>query len=218
MILGAVIVAFGVAALLYAEATDRPGLRWTAKPLASAGFLLAALDAPAFRLPTGVGWLLFGALVLSAIGDVLLVPKSKAAFIAGIAAFALAHIAFSAWFLTSGLNPVVLAVAVAAMLVVGHLVWTWLDPHLTGAMRAAVRVYVLLVSLMTAFAVAFGAHAIIAGSLRAALPALGGVLFCVSDVAVARHRFVAPAFINRAWGLPVYYTAQLLLASALLAT
>ena len=51
--------------------------------------------------------------------------------------------------------------------------------------------------------------------LREALPwtaAAGAGLFYLSDLAVARHRFVRPAFVNRALGLPAYYVGQLLLA------
>jgi hypothetical protein len=38
------------------------------------------------------------------------------------------------------------------------------------------------------------------------------VAFYISDVSVARDRFVAPGFGNRIWGLPLYYAAQLLFA------
>ncbi|MFZ1909551.1 MAG: lysoplasmalogenase family protein [Burkholderiales bacterium] len=41
---------------------------------------------------------------------------------------------------------------------------------------------------------------------------LGAVLFAASDVAVARDRFVARGFRNKAWGSPAYYLAQLILA------
>ena len=44
------------------------------------------------------------------------------------------------------------------------------------------------------------------------LAALGAVAFAAADISVARDRFVVSAFLNRAWGLPVYYSAQLLLA------
>jgi len=40
----------------------------------------------------------------------------------------------------------------------------------------------------------------------------GAALFFVSDLAVARDRFVAPGFANRLWGLPAYYAGQLLIA------
>jgi uncharacterized membrane protein YhhN len=218
---GIVVTALGTAGLLVAEWRDSPSWRWLFKPLASAGFLLAAVRAPGLQMPTGAGWLLLAGLVLSAAGDVLLVPKSKRAFIAGIGAFALAHVAYGVWFVTSGAQPWVAVPCVAVFLAVGHLVWRWLDPHVTGALRVPVRGYVALVSIMAACAVAYGASALAgtaagstAGPLAALAPALGGVLFYLSDLAVARHRFVAPAFVNRAWGLPVYYAAQLLIASA----
>jgi hypothetical protein len=50
---------------------------------------------------------------------------------------------------------------------------------------------------------------------RGVLPwtaAAGAILFYVSDLAVARHRFIQRSFINRALGLPIYYLGQLLLA------
>ena len=43
---------------------------------------------------------------------------------------------------------------------------------------------------------------------------LGGALaFYLSDLSVARDRFIREAFVNRLWGLPLYYGAQLLLAA-----
>ncbi len=40
----------------------------------------------------------------------------------------------------------------------------------------------------------------------------GAVLFFLSDLAVARDKFVTPGFPNRAVGLPMYYAAQILFA------
>ena len=68
----------------------------------------------------------------------------------------------------------------------------------------------IMALVMAACAIAYGAGV----SALALLPAIGGVLFYLSDLAVARHRFVAPGFVNRAWGLPTYYLAQLLIAYA----
>ena len=42
---------------------------------------------------------------------------------------------------------------------------------------------------------------------------LGALAFFVSDLAVARDRFVVKQFSNRLWGLPAYYLGQVLLAS-----
>ena len=41
----------------------------------------------------------------------------------------------------------------------------------------------------------------------------GALAFYLSDLSVARDRFVRPAFVNRAWGLPLYYGAQFVLAA-----
>lgn len=46
--------------------------------------------------------------------------------------------------------------------------------------------------------------------------ALGAVAFAVSDISVARDRFVKRAIANKAWGLPLYYTAQLLFAMSVI--
>ena len=44
---------------------------------------------------------------------------------------------------------------------------------------------------------------------------LGAILFVLSDVFVARQRFVAPGHLNPLVGLPLYYAGQYLLAWAL---
>lgn len=215
MILGAALVALGVSALLVAEFRRTPAVRVIAKPVASAGFLLAAVRAPGVVLPEGVGWVLLGALALAALGDVLLIPNGRTAVAGGIGAFASAHALYAAWFLAAHPPLLVLAASVAVFLVVGHLIWLWISRHVTGALRLPVRLYVLIVAMMAATAVAFGVAAAPRG-IAAAAPALGGVLLFVSDLAVARQRFIADSPVNRAWGLPVYYAAQLILAAAVI--
>lgn len=215
MIIGAAIVAVGVAVLLYAEWIKRSALRCWAKPLASAGFLLAALDAPTLHLPTGTGWLLLAALALCALGDVLLLGTKTRTFLVGMASFALAHVLRLVWFGTAGARPLALAGAVASFLVIGHVGWMWLDGSLSGRLRLPVRLYILLLSLATALAVAYGVSDPRDLGGAALLPTLGAVLFLVSDLAVARQRFVKPAFANRAFGLPLYYASQLLFAAFL---
>ena len=44
--------------------------------------------------------------------------------------------------------------------------------------------------------------------------AAGGVAFYLSDLAVGLDRFVRRSFTYRAWGLPLYYAAQLLFAAS----
>jgi hypothetical protein len=57
--------------------------------------------------------------------------------------------------------------------------------------------------------VAAAGHAAAAG--RWAVLA-GALLFALSDLAVARDRFVHAGFANKLWGWPTYFGAQLLLA------
>jgi hypothetical protein len=68
-----------------------------------------------------------------------------------------------------------------------------------------------VISVMVVAALAtFGAHgngAIVVGALA----------FYASDLSVARDRFVVHEFVNRLWGLPLYFGAQLVLAYSTMA-
>jgi uncharacterized membrane protein YhhN len=69
-----------------------------------------------------------------------------------------------------------------------------------------VRVYMVVIGVMATLACGVTA----AGGPWAV--AVGALAFTASDISVARDRFVQHEFLNRAWGLPLYYAAQLLLA------
>jgi uncharacterized membrane protein YhhN len=197
--------AAAVAVTLAAERRGSRTAAWIAKPVASTTFLVAAVHWGA--LETAYGRLVLAALALSWLGDVLLIPKARAYFAAGLAAFLLAHLAFAAAFVHRGLDSGAVVTATAVMAVGAALILRWLWTHLGGALRIAVVLYVLAIGAMAV--TAFGATA--AGGGPALL--VGAVAFVVSDLAVARNRFVAPGLINRVWGLPLYYLAQFLLAS-----
>lgn len=141
---------------------------------------------------------LLAGLVLSVAGDALLLSKARAAFLAGLGAFLAAHVAYAVTF-ASVSSPgawlaVPLGVAFAAVL-------RWLWPHL-GPMRVPVVAYCLVISAMVWLALGTGRPEL----------AVGAVLFYLSDLTVARDRFVREAFANRLAGLPLYYAAQVILA------
>lgn len=198
-----------VVALAVLLACERRGLRpgvWVAKPLASAGFLAAALAAGA--LGSGYGRMVLAALILSWLGDVFLLARgSRPAFVAGLGSFLAAHLAYATAFLVRGVHPTPLALGAVALLPAAGIAWRWLAPHVPGGLRLPVVAYVLVITAMAALALGT-----LAAPWRPGVP-LGALLFYVSDLAVARERFVAPSFWNRAWGLPCYYAAQLVLAS-----
>ena len=192
-----------VALLLFAEYREWALGVWLAKPLASALFVAAALAHGA--LDSGYGRAVLAALALSWLGDVLLIPARRPlAFQAGIAAFALAHLAYVIAFASRGVDPARAGLcalpAALALLAAAR----WLRPHLPAEMKTPVRAYMGILSAMLVAAV--GASAADPRILA------GAALFYLSDLTVARDRFVAPGFANGAVGLPLYYAAQLVLA------
>ena len=201
-----VVCAVAVAGLLVAEQRgSRAGL-WLTKPVASLAFLWVALAAGALESTYG-RWVLLG-LALCLAGDLLLIPQErKAAFRAGVFAFLAGHVAFSVAFLGLPIDPLGLAVAAVVLALALAAVLRWLSPSVTADMVLPVRAYMLVIGIMSALA---------CGVTAAGGPwqvAVGALAFTASDVSVARDRFVRHEFLNRAWGLPLYYAAQLLIAT-----
>lgn len=195
-----------VALLVVAEARGARSGVWIWKPLASTGFVAVALAAGATGSTYGSFVLL--ALVLSWWGDVLLIPKRRASFAAGLASFLAGHLAFAAGFLARGVAPLWLVAAALLLIAPATAVDRWLQPHVPAQLRMPVRAYFTAISAMVACAC--GTYGLAGGRLLL----LGAMLFLLSDLSVARDRFVAPGFVNRLWGLPLYYGGQLLLAAS----
>lgn len=193
-----------VAALLVAEyRASRLGV-WLAKPAAAACFVAAALAFGALESP--YGRVLLAGLVLSLCGDVLLIPHAlPRVFQAGVAAFGLAHVAYGVAFVLRFESALLAALCALVAALVLLRVFRWLRPHLPADMVIPVYAYMGVISAMLVAA---------AGAAPASVAILiGAAMFYVSDLAVARDRFVSSGFANRAWGLPLYFAAQLVLAS-----
>jgi len=194
-----------LAALLVAEYREAEWGR-PVKMLASCGFIGVALASGAAQ--SGYGrWVLI-ALGLSWFGDLLLTYRTPAAFLAGLVSFLLAHLGFVAAFLVRGVAWGATVMAAVTVGIVALMVWRWLRSHLDKRMRSPVVAYVVVISAMVA--VAIGTVALKPGPMIV----FGAVAFFSSDLAVARNRFVAAGFVNRAWGLPLYYLAQMSLAGS----
>lgn len=196
----------GFVGLLAAEKVGSLKGKWLFKPIAAAAYVWAALAWGALESTYG-RWLLLG-LVLCWWGDVQLIPRQRRSwFRAGIVAFLAGHLAYITAFISLPTGLVGLVVGNLMSGILAWVVWTWLGPKLAADYRRLVAVYLLVICamLVTAFTAADGAG-------RWTI-ALGATLFALSDVSVARDRFVTKAFVNRAWGLPLYFAAQLILAS-----
>lgn len=203
---GAAITGVALALALYGELRDRLPLLYAFKPTASAGFLLAAVGSGALDHSWGVT--VFVGLLLSTVGDVALMGRSRAAFLAGLGAFLLGHVAYIVAFAQRGFEVEAAAIAFGPLGAVAGGFSAWLLPKVPRPMRPAVVAYVVIITVMVALA--FGSHA---RAPHLLLP-VGAVLFWLSDISVAIDRFVARTAGNRLWGLPCYYAAQLVLALA----
>ena len=203
------VLALGLlAGLLMSEKQARTGPILAFKTPLSTLFVAVALIQP-HPIQSYYLWVLAG-LVWGLIGDVCLALKGNTAFRAGLISFLLGHILYVVAF--AGLTRP------SDWLTLGHLlivavslgVFYWLRPHL-GSMFVPVCLYIVVISVMIAAAwVAFlnpelapkGAWALF----------LGAICFYVSDIFVARDRFVKSQFANRLLGLPLYYGGQFLIA------
>lgn len=202
-----VLIAASVVGLLIAEWRwfRRPGAgrapaAHVLKPLASLGFVALAFA----REPpeTSARVLVVLGLGLSVFGDLFLLSRARAWFLAGIGAFLLAHLAYAAAFVEHGVVLRSVGFGAAFLAVPAALMLRTLWPRLSGFMRGAVPAYVLVISGMLALGIA------------TRMPWLSGpaILFYLSDLFVARERFLHSAFSNRLFGLPLYYAAQVLFA------
>lgn len=200
--------AVALAGLLWAERIDSARLRWIFKPAASIAFVLAGVSAGALESPMGMT--LLAGLVLSALGDIFLIPLTPRLFLAGMAAFGLGHLAYSYAFMLGGIRFGYEAAIAGGLTLAAGLFFLRPMRGTMGALSAPVAVYVLIVSALVCFSVARVAGA---GSAEAWRLMAGAVAFAVSDLAVARDQFQKRDFSNRVWGLPLYYGAQCLIAT-----
>ena len=127
-------------------------------------------------------------------------------------AFLTGHLAFCAGFAIRGIKWQWSLWALLALLVVDGIVLSWLLPHITDGSRTLVLAYVTVISMMVITAV--GSH----GAKRNWLIFAAGILFFISDIFVARWRFVGGSnFANALGCYPLYYSSCLLYGLSLLA-
>ncbi len=183
---------------LAAERKKFPG-RVLFKMVASTAFVALAYFGGALGTPYG-RWVLF-ALILCWIGDLLLAYEDKLLFLVGLFAFLGAHGGLVYAFFMAGINPVWALASGVVMILPALFVVPWLRPHVLREMKIPVYAYMLVISSM----VALSAGAVGNGGPPILLP--GAILFYISDIFVARERFVHSGYANTILGLPQYYAA-----------
>ena len=187
----------------------QPELRWFTKPLLMPVLLLA------FRREVAVveahSRRIMLALILSWLGDVLLMFSGPGMFIAGLSAFLCAHIVYIAYFRsirsqkTSFLKrrPVMLLAVVVYVIELLYILWPGL-----GSLAFPVMIYAVVIGTMLAFASwQYGKL-----SDRTALLFMAGALcFVLSDSMLAIARFRFPFTLAGTLVMSTYCIAQLLL-------
>ncbi|MES1205912.1 MAG: lysoplasmalogenase, partial [Pseudomonadota bacterium] len=175
------VVAVGALAILSVERRIR-WLHLVTKPLATA-LLFAIVGWPRARLAVWVD----AGIALSIVGDIALLEAGDRAFIVGLAAFLLAHLAYVIGF--AGVAAWAPSVAVVAVLtgtltsMVLRAIW-----RATSRMHGPVVAYGLAITAMVT--AAFGT---VAGGLPSgAYAAAGSLLFYASDSSLALNRFRRP--------------------------
>jgi uncharacterized membrane protein YhhN len=184
-------------------------LRWVAKPLVIVFLVGVALALRPVSESQRAIWI--GALFLSMVGDLFLLASGNRWFLAGLAAFLGAQLAYIDGFLVRGIQPGLLLysappVAVYALLVGGSIVRALLRRGRT-AFTAPVVLYML----------AFSTNVALAGASGRPLALAGAALFYASDSMIGWNRFVRPL----PWAeLPIivtYHAGQALLVLSLAA-
>ena len=190
--------------VLATERLGRPKWEWGFKPLASLGFIGFAFHNGACDHPLGL-WVV-GGLILSFLGDVFLISNRPALFLGGLGSFLLAHVAYIGAFLHIELNLQSVLGGLVVLTPISIAVGRWLLRSVPGDMRPAVIGYIIVITCMVAAALG------VLDADKGLELCIGAVLFFISDLSVAIHRFKSPDWVHRAWGLPTYYVAQLFFA------
>lgn len=193
--------------LCFEKGKQRKGMVLTKAPL-SILFIVALLLQPLWIPPLARS--LLAGMILCLAGDVCLALPQNRMFLAGLIAFLLAHVCYIFgffWVAGAGLYTWIGAIPTLAVSVG---IYVWLRPHL-GSMKVPVLLYVVVISVMV-----LGAWSVLGEgnlTLRGRIMVfMGAVSFYLSDMFVARDRFLKKEFLNRLAGLPLYYAGQFILA------
>lgn len=183
-----------------ADLLDLHAAVYILKPLATLALVALVLrTTAASRYRTWIA----GGLVASLAGDILLMLP-QGLFVAGLAAFLLAHLCYITAFASDGggrTAPLLPALPVFG--IAGALLW-YLWPSL-GAMRVPVACYVAVISTMAWQAIARWR---VLGTTHALWAAAGSAFFLMSDAALAIRKFIAPFPGATLVILATYYAAQ----------
>ncbi len=195
-----------VLALLIAELREDRRAQFFFKPMAAFGFVILALQFGA--LESTYGKYILAGLAFCVVGDILLLSrKSEKLFIAGMAAFALGHIIYSFGFLEYGLwsGTILNAKSIDSIGVIiflfSILIALYFIKKSERKMGFPIFLYALVIAAMVSFSF-----------LTELLIIAAAIMFAISDIFVARDRFIKADTKNAIAITPLYFGAQALFA------
>ena len=197
----------------YAVARQLHSMERVAKPLTLVLLIAATASAD---LGSAKGWVL-AALVLSLVGDVALLFASDQAsadeldpaFLVGLGAFLLGHLAYFGAFAAHGIHG---WQAVAGVLVAGGAAGLAMPRVVRGAAASGGS---QLGWIVVAYAAALATMVALAFGTGAVATAVGGLVFLASDTTLAWGRFVQPLQRGPVIVIVTYHVAQLLIVAGL---
>lgn len=198
----------GLVALIdwYGAGTDNRRIRYVAKPLTLVLLIGAALALHPVD-HTMRTWIVVG-LAFGLLGDVFLMLEGEQWFVPGLGAFLICHLCYIPGFIAGGVDRtwvIIGAVAVACAVAL-------VAPSVVSGARSRdaklfvpVSVYVLVISVMVAFAVGTTVPLVIAGAM----------LFYLSDLMIGWSTFVTDVRGAGLFIITTYHVAQALLVISL---
>jgi len=180
------LVGTGLAAAVdwWAVALERRAVEMWAKPITMA--LLVGVAATAGDQSTDVRAALVIGAVFGLAGDIALLGKGEASFMAGLAAFAVGHLAYVVAAVSIGFDP--LWALVGVVFVIGLLGYRFVGQIVPGARDHGGPV---LAGAVTFYALVISAMVVTSWATAAWVAGVGAMLFAVSDWLIGYQRFVA---------------------------
>lgn len=194
--------------LLYFEKKGNVSGRLPTKALLSSLFVVSILVQP--HHICRYGQLLLAGLIFCLGGDICLAVPREKMFLAGLVSFLLGHVFYILGFFHVA-NPGMRTWAGSIIvLLISTGIYFRLKAHL-GAMNIPVLFYIAVITVMLsgAWSVFVDSGLTLSGRM---MVVCGALFFYISDLFVARNRFLKKEFFNRLIGLPLYYAGQFILA------
>ncbi len=202
-------IVLGVAAVVaiidwWAVARERLTIERWAKPTTMA--LLVVVAATYSEVSSDIrSWLVIGA-VFGLIGDIALLNDGETAFMVGLGAFLIGHLAYVAaaietgWSTRWALGGLVATAAIMGLVFIPRI--------LPGAYRDGGRV---LATAVVTYVAVIGAMVVTVSATAIGVAALGAILFALSDAVLGYQRFVGPLWGSRLSVMIPYHLGQALL-------